>query len=103
MDLVCSLCNKTYANKKCLFAHKRNIHNVYCVGKDRRKNETNNKYSCQKCKKNFSFAQSRWLHEKTCKIEIEIEENDPLVLKEENIRLKNEIIELKKMLNCGVK
>ena len=108
MDLICSICKKTYASKKGLLKHKRDIHNEFCINKERRKNETNNTYSCEYCKKSFSFLQSRWTHEKKCKIDSEKKIENILVLKEdlikekeENLKHRAEILRLKNRLLSG--
>jgi hypothetical protein len=56
----------------------------------------NNCYNCQFCNKEYRLAQSRWAHEKKCKIEKELEEKKIKEKQEEENRvleLKNELLE----------
>jgi hypothetical protein len=56
----------------------------------------NNCYNCQFCNKEYRLAQSRWAHEKKCKIEKELEEKKIKENKEEEeniLVLKNELLE----------
>lgn len=93
----CLICNKLYSSNSSLSNHTRITHGI-------RKNNVDKKYECRFCKKEYVFPQSRWTHEKTCKIK---ENNEMEKIKEENERLlkekneKNEeIIKLqKKLLN----
>ena len=110
MEQICSLCNKTYSTKHGLLKHRRNIHNIYCIEKERKRDEKTNCYSCRYCKKEYTISQSRWYHEQTCsekekkqKIVEEIEriklENEKM--KEDAIKHKDEIIRLQnKLLKC---
>ena len=110
MEQICSLCNKTYTNKKCLLQHNRNVHAIYCIEKERKRDETTNCYKCKYCKKEYKISQSRWKHEQTCsekvkqqKIAEEVEnvklENDRL--QKENMEKSNQIIKLQnKLLKC---
>jgi mRNA-degrading endonuclease RelE of RelBE toxin-antitoxin system len=86
MEQICSICNKTYSNKKGLLKHRRNVHEVYCIEKDRKKDETSNCYKCKYCTKEYLYSQSRWQHEKKCKIQNEEKEKE-----EEEKRLKDDI------------
>jgi hypothetical protein len=107
MQQICSLCNKTYSNKKCLLQHNRNIHAIYCIEKDRKRDETTNSYSCKYCKKEYKISQSRWYHEKICPEKIKQEtmaaEMERIKIENERIKLeaekqKEEIIRLQKKL-----
>jgi hypothetical protein len=110
MEQICSLCNKTYSTKRGLLKHNRNIHAIYCIEKDRKRDETTNSYKCKYCIKEYINYQSRWKHEQTCsekekqqKIAEEMEriklENEKM--KEDAKKNKDEIIRLqKKLLNC---
>lgn len=94
--IKCSVCNNEFSSMTSLSNHCRNIHNI--------KKSTEKKYDCRHCSKEYLTRQSRWKHEKTCKIK---QENEMEKIKEENERLlkekneKNEeIIKLqKKLLN----
>jgi len=89
---TCSVCNNIYSNKKSLLKHRRAVHGIYCVTKERRKNETTDCYKCSYCDKEYKIPQSRWQHEKKCKIEKEKKDEQMLVLKEENEELRNELV-----------
>ena len=93
MENMCTLCDKTFANNKGFMKHKRNIHGIFCIDKDRRKDEEKDCYLCKYCKKEYVKVKSRWVHEKKCKIENEKENDRLLVLKEENDKLKNELLQ----------
>ena len=115
MDIICSLCDKTYSSKRGLLKHNRNIHAIYCIEKDRKRDETTNCYKCKYCSKEYINYQSRWKHEKNCsekikqqKIKEEVEnvklENDRLLkemerIKLENDKLKNKLLKCKKLDN----
>ena len=91
-ETFCSVCNKNYNCKSSLSNHKRRFHKVYS---NRCKDETKNCYNCQYCDNEYKYIQSRWLHEKKCKLEYEAKEAKLLELKEENVLLRNELIENK--------
>jgi hypothetical protein len=109
MEQKCTLCNKTYSTKKYLLQHNRNVHSIYCIEKDRKRDETTNCYKCRYCTKEYKISQSRWKHEKTCseKIKQQMMADEIEKIKLENERMKeeaenhkNEIIRLqKKLLN----
>ena len=101
MSIICDVCNKTYSSKKVLSQHKRTIHNIYCIGIDRRKDEVSNKYGCKYCKKQYPFSQSRWRHEKTCVVKIENEKNEEYRKQLEELvkNLQKEIDEKNKIIN----
>jgi hypothetical protein len=88
-QLCCSLCNKTYSNKKCLLQHNRNIHAIYCIEKDRKRDETTKCYSCKYCTKEYKISQSRWYHEKICPEKIK---QQNMAEEMERIKLENEIM-----------
>jgi hypothetical protein len=110
MQQICSLCNKTYSTKRGLLKHNRNIHAIYCIEKDRKRDETTNSYKCKYCIKEYINYQSRWKHEKNCsekvkqqKIAENVEnvklENERLL--KENMEKSNQIIKLQnKLLKC---
>ena len=110
MEQICSLCNKTYSTKRGLLKHNRNIHAIYCIEKDRKRDETTNSYKCKYCIKEYINYQSRWKHEKNCsekvkqqKIAENVEnvklENERLL--KENMEKSNQIIKLQnKLLKC---
>ena len=110
MQQICSLCNKTYSTKHGLLKHRRNIHNIYCIEKDRKRDEITNCYKCKYCNKEYTIYQSRWYHEQTCSEKIkqqniaqEVEnvklENDRLVKEMERIKLENDKLK-NKLLKC---
>ena len=102
MEYNCSICDKIFLSKKNLLKHNRNVHEIYCIDKHRRKDEITNCYNCQYCKNEYRFIQSRWQHEKRCKIQKERENEEEAekikLIKEENIRQKQQIIELQQKL-----
>jgi len=108
MEINCSLCNKNYPNQRSYLNHRRRFHEIYVIDKDRKKDETNNCYVCKYCDKEYKHFQSRWQHEKKCKVENEKKQQDILTLQKENELLKNELIEnkdeiiklQKKLLSC---
>ena len=91
MEHICSLCNKTYSTKHGLLKHNRNIHAIYCVDKDRKRDEKTNCYKCKYCTKEYKISQSRWYHEKVCSERIK---QETMAAEMERIRLENERIKL---------
>ena len=97
----CLICNKLYSSNSSLSNHTRIIHGI-------RKHGIEKKYDCRFCKKEYVFSQSRWKHEKTCKMKEENErlfkekmekikkENEKLL--KENNQKNEEIIKLQKKL-----
>ena len=103
--MECSICNNSFINIKGLQKHRRNVHEIYCINKDRRKDEVKNCYTCQYCDKEYRLAQSRWQHEKKCKIEKEKQEEEKRSLELKNQQLeqdlkdyKDQVIKLQKKL-----
>ena len=94
MENHCSVCDKNYKTKITLNKHNREFHNIFSIDKSRRKDEKDH-YSCQYCKKEYGFIQNRWRHEKKCKIEKELEEQQLLTLQKENEKLRNQLIQEK--------
>ena len=90
IDIICSsycnICNKKYASKSSLCNHNKKFHNIdnKPISTIINKSSTNinlpltnldssetiklNKYNCKYCNKEYNILQSRWKHEKTCKI-----------------------------------
>ena len=85
METICTLCNIDYSNRRSFLSHKRRFHKSYLIDNNRRKNEENNCYSCQYCKKEYTIAKSRWAHEQTCKL------IEPVTESPQNIELHNRI------------
>jgi hypothetical protein len=90
MEQICSECNKTFSNKKGLLKHRRIIHDIYCKEKHRKRNESTCNYSCRYCEKEYKNSQIRWQHEKKCKIQNEIKQNNEIL---QNEILQNEILQ----------
>jgi len=109
----CNICNKDYASKSSLCNHNKKFHTLNS------KHEVNNckhngkhkvnisKHSniivgntCKYCNNNFSCKQSRWRHEKTCKLN-----NEHLKINNNNEidNLKNTINELKSQVSILLK
>ena len=120
----CNICNKFYKSKNSLGNHNRKFHfkNKPKSTENQPKstqnqlNSTNNqlfthKYHCKYCNRGYNINQSKWKHEKTCKIKINIEMEN-LQLKKQNEELKltfqKEINELKNQIknlmnkNCKI-
>ena len=103
--MECSICNNSFINIKGLQKHRRNMHTIYCIDIERRKDEIQNCYSCQYCEKEYRLAKSRWAHEKKCKIEKEKRDEEKRILELKNQQLeqdlkdhKDQIIKLQKKL-----
>ena len=56
----CLACKKEYSSISSLSNHNRLFHGI-------RKHNVEKHYFCKFCKREYAFAQSRWLHQKTCK------------------------------------
>ncbi len=119
---ICEFCNKNYKSYQSLWNHKHKFHESNINSNKPNINLDNNndkpgvsqtkpinsiKNICKFCSKEFIFNQSKWKHEKKCKItEIDLlkKENENLkneLLKKENDsenRLKAEIDDLKKLV-----
>ena len=79
MEYKCNYCNKNYASYQSRCNHIRRYHKVDAVidvndvvndsvnDMSMKKNDTDMKYTCIKCDKQFKFRQGRWAHEKICK------------------------------------
>jgi hypothetical protein len=75
---------------------KPNLNNVILVNNNNYNNskENNKLFECRKCKKNFGYKQSRWFHEKKCKIN----NNNNYNIKIEMEKLREEITKLQEEL-----
>ena len=114
--IQCKKCNKTYSSKSSLCNHNKKFHNEKTseiqsnpkvtieVNQSKStsnpniseyvKDETTKTFPCKYCKKNYNYKQSKWRHEQICKSKItEIER-----IKEENLKQKQQIIELQQKL-----
>jgi hypothetical protein len=101
MDQICSLCNKSYSSKKGLLKHRRDIHEIYYVDKDRKRDKETNCYHCRYCKKEYKIAQSRWEHEKKCNKKDTPEDtivSIPEPIKKEMDKMKEQIQKLQEKL-----
>lgn len=128
MDLqkvyTCIICNKNYKHRQSLYNHTKKNHTENLLNSTRNKqistfhklNSTSNqlsthKYHCKYCNKGYNINQSKWKHEKTCKVKVNIEMEN-LQLKKENEELKSsfqkEIDDLKNQIkdlmnkNCKI-
>jgi hypothetical protein len=88
----CNICNKKYSSYKSLWNHNKKIHTkkdknvINIVNNNVKKvNNTLKSLTCDKCGKIFNNRPAKSIHKKTCKLEI--------------IELKEEINELKKIIN----
>jgi predicted nucleic acid-binding protein len=93
----CIICNKQYSTPSSLSNHKKIYHNEEIEKK-------NNKYQCKYCNKSYIIYQSKWIHEKKCKIVVK-ENNTKMekILEEveqlkKEILLKNKVIEVQDKL-----
>jgi len=77
----CTICNKSYASYQSLWIHNKKFHNKidqHNQHSDQHIQQSNqhsnqkeiklNNLICKYCTKKFSFIQSRWVHEKKCKL-----------------------------------
>jgi len=94
-NYTCAICDKYYSSQRALLNHRRRFHEIYCIDRDRRKDEIKNCYICQYCDKEYKISQSRWYHEKKCKIENEKKEEENRVLELKNQQLEKELEEMK--------
>lgn len=106
--LMCNICNKKYKSINSLGNHNRNFHpkNKPNINHDKpiyqplsakisAKNDSNIIYKCKYCNKEYKHIQSRWKHERKCKIEYN---NEKEILKKENTKLKKELNEIKQQM-----
>ena len=83
-EFICSICNKKYTSRKNLLEHNRNIHNNYIKNINKKKDKVKNVYNCEFCNASYKYYQTRWKHEKQCKIVKEREKERIAVLEEQN-------------------
>lgn len=101
----CNICNKYYKSKQSFWNHKNKFHSKnnpdiihhnhsdnhdiikYNHITDIKNEDSDKKYSCKFCHKNFTHYQNRWRHEKKCK--------ESLLIKNEMLEKQNQ--ELKEM------
>jgi DNA-directed RNA polymerase subunit RPC12/RpoP len=86
-EYKCIQCNKQYTNRTGLWKHNKKYHeivetkltesnknvsicndNVSKCNKNITENLQSSKYNCKSCKKQFNSRQTKWRHEKTCKL-----------------------------------
>ena len=120
-DFYCKTCKKYYASYQSLWIHNKKFHtnnmsnNINNMSNNVKttpnnvKNTSNNiknilkKYECNKCNKICNSRQSKWIHQKNCKNNIDNNNNN-----NKPINDKSEIIEIKNMLkellekNCKI-
>jgi len=98
MEYKCLECNKDYASYKSLWNHNKNKH-IDCQSKVsiNGKSEVSilNTYPCRFCNKSYLHKQSRFNHEKKCK---DKHITDTIILKKENIQIKEEVKEQNKKI-----
>ena len=105
----CSICNKKYTSKSSLLNHNRIKHSV-----DNKLIQKREKcYHCKYCSIGYSFPQSRWLHQKKCKMKdvnttstalttISVQGNvfeDMKKMKEQIVELQNKLLKCKRLDN----
>ncbi len=102
---TCNICNKQYSSASSIWNHRSKLHKGEKDYNDNQliisdnpniiaslpANETVKTYDCKHCKKQFSYFQNRWRHEKICKNKIQeiIEKNNSEIIEKKN----SEIIE----------
>ena len=106
----CNVCNKYYKTRQSLWNHNNKFHNNgdnhimskndYDVHLDNHLYNHNDDlskiYKCKKCKKEFNNYQNRWRHEKTCKKNISVDENE--LLKNTIIKQTEELNQIKSFM-----
>ena len=111
MDNICSICNKTYASYKSLWIHNKKFHynvvyqkKMTCHPFGNHKTMTekldvnHNDIICNYCDKTYSSRQSRWRHEKICKMK-ELTANNLKEIKKENKEIKQKLKQLEKLID----
>ena len=111
INIRCNICNKKYASKSSLCNHNKKFHNnnnkllstninnlstninLLLTDQNLATNKIN-KYYCKYCNKEYNILQSRWKHEKTCKIIIN--EIDDLYKLKEETKQKELLLQIKK-------
>jgi hypothetical protein len=98
MEYKCLECNKDYSSYKSLWNHNK-IKHIDCQSKVsiNGKSEVSilNTYPCRFCNKSYLHKQSRFNHEKKCK---DKHITDTIILKKENIQIKEEVKEQNKKI-----
>ena len=101
MENKCKICNKLYSSYQSLWIHNKKFHNK--IAKNNNFEQLNNNsittknHICKFCNKEYKIQQSKWKHEQTCK-----NKKDITILKDENNKLKNEIIQLKSITPTSI-
>jgi hypothetical protein len=89
---ICDICNKKYKTNKSLWNHRKNIHNI--TKKTIQENETEIENSCGLCSRQFTRQDNLKRHLEICKFRRNIDNK----IINENIKLKNELSEIKKVM-----
>lgn len=87
-EYICVLCCKNYSSKESLLNHKRIKHSE--------ENKQNKAHKCKYCPNSYNFVQSKYRHEKTCKMKehgIQSADSELERIKEENEKLLREKLE----------
>jgi hypothetical protein len=113
----CNICNKYYKTRQSLWNHNsryhkdddnhiidRNDYDVNLISNsvhsnnhlDNHNDDLSKIYKCKKCKKEFNNYQNRWRHEKNCKKDISIYENE--LLKNTIIKQREELNQIKSLM-----
>ena len=119
MPYNCTICNKEFISNSGFWKHNKKYHqsikcnNNQLLSTNNQLLSTNNqllstkKYKCKYCDKSYDILQSRWKHEIKCKKEYDKKQNELIELenknKLENDKLKNEIEQLKILLQDTLK
>ncbi len=68
MEFKCQHCEMSYKSNSGLWKHNLKHHNQNIVKPHKNDLKEKKKYYCRKCNKSLSDRNSRWRHEKTCKV-----------------------------------
>jgi hypothetical protein len=99
-SIKCNICNKVYSSKSSLCNHNKKFHNENINKTDNSMKKTDNSmkktdeniknYNCRYCNKEYNNKNSRWSHEKICKIKLNKSTEDKkleLLIKKEEAKI----------------
>jgi hypothetical protein len=101
-SFYCNKCNKYYKSKSSLCNHNKKFHQLYqpninqisTINSPIINQISTKKYICKYCNKSYNINQSKWKHQKKCKLNNNINTD---ILTQENNQLKKENLELKEL------
>ena len=118
MSFICKHCNKEYSSQSSRSNHIKIYHSAEIDKKSASthqhkinkisssKKEEVGDFKCKNCDKIYNHYQSKWRHEKDCKVKkIEIDDKDYKIekLEEKNLKMEKEMENLKNMLQKALK